>query len=78
MAATSNEPATVLGLTLITTIQCQQCEQQETIVLVNAVHAACPTCGTVFSVDAVEWSNDQPQPKVALSLSPRSLLVTPH
>lgn len=65
-----DEPATVLGLTILVSVQCKQCESEEAIGLINAQPAVCQGCGAVISVDAVRWAKGSTAPQITLSASP--------
>lgn len=63
----AEEPATVLGLMLIVSVQCA-CGAA--LALLNAQPAICEVCGAMLSIDAVTWRKDALTPQIALSASP--------
>lgn len=64
-----DEPASIVGLTLIVSVQCK-CEAQTVLGLLNAQPAVCEACGAAFSVDAVNWEKGSPVPSIRLSAAP--------
>lgn len=66
-----DEPAKVLGLTVLVAVECQQCEAPRgQVCLVNAQPAACPKCGAILEAERVTWDSRQPIPSIAISASP--------
>ena len=67
---TLNEPAQVVGITVLVSVQCRQCDSPDLIGLINGQKAVCETCGAVLNLDALSWRNGDPHPQVALSAAP--------
>ena len=65
-----DEPATVVGLTLIVSVQCKHCTDTRLIGLLNSQPAVCEGCGSVFTLDAVTWEKGSATPQIALSAIP--------
>lgn len=64
-----DEPAKVMGLTILVSVQCQ-CGAPTLIGLLNAQSAVCEACGAVFSLDSVTWEKGSSTPAIQLSASP--------
>lgn len=65
----AEEPATIAGLTILVSVQCQ-CGAPEFLGLLNAQKAVCESCGAGFSLDAVSWERGSSTPSIAISSSP--------
>jgi hypothetical protein len=66
---TIEEPGTVMGLTVLVSVQCR-CGAETLIGLLNAQAAVCELCGKVFTLDAVSWKKGSERPSISLSSSP--------
>lgn len=64
-----DEPAVVLGLTILVSVQCR-CGAKAAIGLLNSQASVCEACGATFSLDRVTWEKGSSTPSIALSSSP--------